>query len=74
NIALMGIDNIETGTLTGIDLTTISQKKYEMGYIGVKILLEKIEEKAPPVAKKIVLKTKLIIRKTCGYYLYGYKR
>ena len=74
DIALIGIDDIEMGALTGIDLTTISQKKYEMGYIGVKILMEKIEKKAPPMVEKVVLEAELIIRKTCGYYLYGYKR
>lgn len=74
DMALIGIDDIDMGSLTGIDLTTICQKKYEMGHIGVKMLIEKIEKKAPPGVEKVVLETSLIIRKTCGYHLSGYRR
>ena len=74
DIALMGIDNIKTGALTGIELTTISQKKYEMGAIGVKILVNRIEERVPHMVEKIVLDAELIIRKTCGYENSGYIR
>jgi len=74
DIALIGIDNIEMGGLTGIDLTTISQEKNEMGYIGAKVLVKKIEKKAPIMVEKIVLGVDLIIRMTCGYSRYGYKR
>ncbi len=74
DISLMGIDNIEIGALTGIELTTISQKKYEMGTMGVKILVNRIEERVPRMVEKIVLDAELIIRKTCGYHGSGYKR
>jgi LacI family transcriptional regulator len=74
DIALMGIDNIKIGALTGVELTSISQKKYEMGSMGVKILINRIEEKVPQMVEKIVLDAELIIRNTCGYYAYGYKR
>ncbi len=74
DIALIGIDNIEMGTLTGIDLTTISQEKYEMGYLGAKILIKTIEKKVPAMVEKIVLAANLIVRKSCGYSQCGYKR
>jgi LacI family transcriptional regulator len=74
DVSLMGIDNIKTGALTGIELTTISQKKYEMGAMGVKILVNRIEEKVPRMVKKIVLDAELIIRKTFGYQESGYSR
>ena len=74
DISLMGIDNIKTGALTGIELTTISQKKYEMGAMGVKILVNRIEERVPRMVEKIVLDAELIIRKTCGYHSCGYSR
>ena len=74
DISLMGIDNIKTGALTGIELTTISQKKYEMGAMGVKILVNRIEERVPRMVEKIVLDAELIIRKTCGYHGSGYSR
>ena len=74
DIALMGIDNIKTGALAGIELTTISQKKYEMGAMGVKILINRIEEKVPHMVEKIVLDAELVVRKTCGYQDSGYLR
>ena len=43
----MGVDDIEMASLTGVGLTIISQKKYEMGVMGVEILILKIEKNAP---------------------------
>jgi len=74
DIALMGIDNIKVGALAGVELTSISQKKYEMGSMGVKMLINRIEGKVPHMTEKIVLDAELIIRTTCGYHMYGYKR
>lgn len=74
DIAIMGFDNIEMGSLTGVELTTISQNKYEMGVMGVKILIDKIEKTTQGVVNKVVLEAKLIKRKTCGFHLYGYCR
>ncbi len=74
DIALVGVDNIEMASLTGVDLTTISQKKYEMGIMGVEILLNKIDQTTPHMVNKIVLEANLIRRKSCGYHLHGYVR
>ena len=74
DIALVGFDDINTASLTGIDLTTISQKKYEMGELGVKILVEKLEKAVPPLVNHVVLKDRMVIRKSCGYHLTGYVR
>jgi LacI family transcriptional regulator len=74
DVALVGIDDIEMGALTGIELTTISQKICEMGSIGVKILVNRIEENTQRTVENIILKAELIIRKTCGFYLSNYKR
>ena len=74
DIALMGIDNIKIGALSGIELTTISQKKYEMGAMGVKILVNQIEKRVPHMVEKIVLDADLVIRKSCGYENSGYIR
>ena len=74
DIALMGIDNIKIGALKGIELTSISQKKNEMGSMGVKILINRIEEKVPKMVEKVVLDAELIIRKTCGFHISGYMR
>jgi DNA-binding LacI/PurR family transcriptional regulator len=61
-------------SLTSVDFSTISQKKYEMGIIGTEILIKKIEKKTPAMANKIVLEPKLMIHKTCGFHLKGYVR
>ncbi len=74
DIALMGVDDIEMASLAGVDLTTISQKIYEMGVIGVKILINKIEKATPDMVNKIVLESKLVRRKSCGYHLRGFVR
>ena len=74
DIALIGFNDIEFTAMKGIELTTIGQKKYEMGALAVKILVEKIERgESEPSTKEIFLKPELIIRKTCGFHLKGYQ-
>jgi LacI family transcriptional regulator len=72
-IALIGFNNIEFTATKGVELTTIGQKKYEMGALAVKTLVEKIEGEITPSRKEVFLKPELIIRKTCGFYLKGYR-
>ncbi len=43
DIALIGFNDIEFTATKGVELTTIGQKKYEMGALAVKILVEKID-------------------------------
>jgi DNA-binding LacI/PurR family transcriptional regulator len=75
DIALMGFDNIDTASLTGIDLTTIINNTSEMGEMGTGILIDKIEGATHDMVSKIVLEAKLVIRKSCGYHnLHGYAR
>lgn len=74
DIAIVGFDDSDTSSLTGIELTTVSQKKYEIGSIATDILIKKIESKTPPMVNKVVLDTELVIRKTCGYTVTGYTR
>lgn len=74
DVALMGGDNIEMGGLAGVELSTMSQKKYEMGVMSVEILSNKIEKSMPDMVSKIVLAPELVIRKSCGYHGAGYVR
>lgn len=69
DVALMGFDDTEIASFAGIDLTTISQKKYDMGEMGAKTLIEKIEKTSSGVASQLILEPGLIIRKSCGYTL-----
>jgi LacI family transcriptional regulator len=73
-MALIGFNDIEFTLMRGIELTTIGQKKYEMGAVAVKTLVEKIERRElSPSTREIILEPELIIRKTCGFHLKGYQ-
>lgn len=73
-IAIVGFNDIEFTAMKGIELTTVGQKKFEMGALAVKTLVEKAEGgEVKPSTKEIFLKPELIIRKTCGYHLRGYQ-
>jgi LacI family transcriptional regulator len=74
DIALVGFNDIEIGRMRNIELTTIGQKTYEMGSIAVSTLVEKIEGGAQGLVKQIILEPELVIRKSCGHALLGYKR
>lgn len=71
--ALVGFNDIEFTAMQGIELTTIGQKKYDMGALAVKVLVEKIEGGKGRAAEEIILEPELIIRKSCGFYLKGYQ-
>jgi DNA-binding LacI/PurR family transcriptional regulator len=45
-----------------------------MGVMATQILINKIDGEAPSMVNKIVLDAELIIRKSCGYSLFGYRR
>jgi len=73
DVALVGFDDIAVTGLKGVEITTISQKKYEMGSLAVKILIDKIENRSLPMANQIILEPELVIRNSCGYRLHGYQ-
>jgi LacI family transcriptional regulator len=71
-VAIVGFNDIEFTAMKGIELTTIGQKKYEMGALAVKALIERIEGKRSEAPQEIILLPELIIRKTCGFHVKGY--
>jgi LacI family transcriptional regulator len=73
DMAIVGFNDIEFTAMKGIELTTIGQKKYEMGALSVENLVEKIEGRKVGPAKEIILNPELIIRRTCGFHLKGYQ-
>jgi DNA-binding LacI/PurR family transcriptional regulator len=73
DIALVGFNDIEFTSTKGIELTTVGQKKYEMGALAVKTLVERVEGGKVGPPKEIILEPELIIRKTCGFLLKGYQ-
>jgi LacI family transcriptional regulator len=73
DVSLIGFNDIEISRIRNIELTTVGQKTYEMGSIAVRTLIEKIDEEARGVVKQIILEPELLIRKSCGHALWGYK-
>ncbi|MCK4790884.1 MAG: substrate-binding domain-containing protein, partial [Desulfobacteraceae bacterium] len=69
DIALVGFDDTEFASNQRIRLTTVSQKKYEMGKLGVQILSDYIEREEKDYIHKIILEPRIIIRESCGQRL-----
>jgi len=67
DIALIGFDNINFTSFKFVDLTTVSQRIYEMGTKGIQLLIRKIENPENWTPQEIYLEPKLIIRNSCGY-------
>jgi len=72
-IALIGFNDIEFSSIKGIELTTVGQKKYEMGALAVKTLVERIEGQRVGSPEELILQPELIVRKTCGFHSKGYQ-
>jgi LacI family transcriptional regulator len=72
-MALIGFNDIEFSGMKGIELTTIGQKKYEMGALAINTLVDTIEGRKVGPSRAIILEPELIIRKTCGFQLKGYQ-
>ena len=60
DLAVVGFDDTEFAQ--SVQLTTVSQREYEMGDLAVQILIQSIEQKKPGTIHRIVLDPKLIIR------------
>ena len=69
DIALVGFDDTEFASNQRIKLTTVSQRKYEMGNLGVQILIDHIERKERDYTHNVILESRLIIRESCGLKL-----
>jgi LacI family transcriptional regulator len=63
DIAIIGFDDVEIAEY--LELTTMRQPMYEMGQLGVKQLLSRIEGNTSARFEKH-LETQLIVRNSCG--------
>lgn len=75
DISLVGFNNLEITSFCSIQITTVSQRPYEMGIMGARRLISKIEKKRGHRKRyQVVLEPELIIRKSCGYsFPLGYR-
>jgi LacI family transcriptional regulator len=67
DMALLGFNDIEFASLNMVGLSTISQKKYTLGSMAVRRLMERIE--GAQAGREWILEPELIIRRSCGYTL-----
>jgi LacI family transcriptional regulator len=67
DIALVGFDDTHFASNKRVNLTTVSQRQYEMGRMSAQILINYIERKEIDYIHKVVMEPRLVIRKTCGY-------
>ncbi len=61
-IAIMGHDGLDMIKMLHPQITTIEQPRYEMGRLAAQIVIEQIENAAPP--RKVVLQPRLLIGET----------
>lgn len=66
DIALVGFDDVSLASFKRINLSTVRQRKCEMGIKAVRMLIERITRKGEKVSGQIVLQPKFVIRKSCG--------
>lgn len=69
DIAVAGFDDLKFSASLEIPLTTAAQPFRDIGKRAAKILLNKIEDAKHMDTEKIVLKPKLIVRKSCGAHI-----
>jgi LacI family transcriptional regulator len=65
DIAVVGFDDTAFAANRRINLTTVSQRQFEMGGLGVKILIDDIEGKGKRAHHQIVLEPHIVIRQSC---------
>ncbi|MBO0959811.1 LacI family DNA-binding transcriptional regulator [Neobacillus sp. MM2021_6] len=63
DIAVIGFDDIEAAKFTSTPLTTIRVHTREMGRIGVKLLLDRLNGRDIPLTVKV--STELVVRESC---------
>ncbi|MBU3099574.1 MULTISPECIES: LacI family DNA-binding transcriptional regulator [Clostridium] len=65
DIGIAGYDDIEQASMLTVPLTTVHQKKFELGQIAAKILIEEINNHKT-LKQTIILQPELVIRKSCN--------
>lgn len=68
DLALVGFDNLDFTMHLDVPLTTVEQPAFELGQQAVRALIQRIENPATE-PQRIILPTRLIVRRSCGAYL-----
>jgi LacI family transcriptional regulator len=65
-LAVASIGDSFLGTIVSPKLTTVTTSISDMGRLGAKMLLERVQGTAPAAFRHVVLKTELKVRESCG--------
>lgn len=65
-VSVIGFDDLELAELLRPPLSVISRPAVEQGVLAMRLLRNRIEEKGPRLAQKIVLDTHLLARGSCA--------
>lgn len=66
DIAIAGFDDMEWNVIVQPGITAVAQPTYELGRVAATLLMERIEKPSLPV-REVMLKSKLIVRKSSEY-------
>lgn len=66
DIALAGFDDMEWNVIVQPGITAVAQPTYELGRVAATLLMERIEKPTLPV-REVMLKSKLIVRKSSEF-------
>lgn len=67
DIAIVGFDEVDWAEVLDPPLTVVSQPVYAIGATAGQLIMQRLLNEGPKNKQKIVLKTELIIRKSCGF-------
>lgn len=67
DLAVIGFDDVFITSNLRVGLTTVHIPNYELGRIGTKILIDRINKKESIHYQNVTLPVKLMVRGTCGY-------
>ncbi len=68
DMAVVGFDDLPWAGSLWPPLTTVAQPTYQLGHEAARLLLRRIAEPTAPI-ESVVLKTQLMIRRSCGAFL-----
>ncbi|MDR7079544.1 DNA-binding LacI/PurR family transcriptional regulator [Neobacillus niacini] len=67
DLAVIGFDDVFITSTKMVGLTTVHIPSYELGRVGTKILIDRINKKELNHYQNVTLPVKLMVRGTCGY-------
>jgi LacI family transcriptional regulator len=66
DLAIVGFDDFEWAAVLRPRVTAVAQPTYRIGEMATRMLIERIEGRAPPEPRRVVLPTRLIVRQSSG--------